>query len=68
MKHNMGSLDKGVRVIVAVVLAIFIATGHITGLAAIILGALAVIFIVTSLIGFCPCYALLHINTGSKTA
>ena len=68
MKHNMGSPDKGVRVIVAVVLAILIATGHLTGLAAIILGAVAVIFIVTSLVGFCPLYALLHFNTGGKTA
>jgi hypothetical protein len=34
-----------------------------SGLAAIILGLIAVIFIVTSLIGYCPVYQLLGIST-----
>ncbi|NOZ04386.1 MAG: DUF2892 domain-containing protein [FCB group bacterium] len=63
MKKNMGTLDRGIRVLLAVVVAILYFAGQISGLAAIILGIVAVIFLVTSAIGFCPLYSLLKLNT-----
>jgi hypothetical protein len=42
-------------------------TGSITGVAAIILGILAFVFILTSLIGFCPLYLPFKISTIKKS-
>lgn len=66
MKKNMGSIDKLVRVLVAVVIAILYFTNQITGIAAIILGVFAVIFLLTSAIGFCPLYLPLKLSTIKK--
>ncbi|OYU79630.1 MAG: hypothetical protein CFE23_13150 [Flavobacterium sp. BFFFF1] len=63
MKKNMGTTDKTIRIIVAVLIAILYFTGVISGTLAIILGIVAVIFVATSLISFCPLYAILNINT-----
>ena len=56
MKKNMGTIDRIIRILLAIVVIILYITGSITGIAAIILGILAFVFIVTSLIGFCPLY------------
>jgi hypothetical protein len=66
MKQNMGSIDKLVRVLVAVVIGILYFTNQITGTAAIILGIFAVIFLLTSAIGFCPLYLPLKLSTMKK--
>ena len=66
MKQNMGSIDKIVRVLVAVAIAILYFTNQITGTAAIILGIFAVIFLLTSAIGFCPLYLPLKLSTIKK--
>ena len=66
MKKNMGTVDRVIRVLLAVVVLILYLTGNITGLAAIILGVIAVIFVVTSIIGFCPLYVPLKISTIGK--
>jgi hypothetical protein len=66
MKQNMGSIDKIVRVLVAVVIGILYFTDQITGTAAIILGIFAVIFLLTSAIGFCPMYLPLKLSTIKK--
>ena len=66
MKQNMGSIDKIVRVLVAVVIGILYFTDQITGTAAIILGIFAVIFLLTSAIGFCPLYSALKLSTIKK--
>ncbi len=63
MKKNMGSLDRLIRTLLAILIVILYFTGQITGLAAVILGVIAVIFLVTSLIGFCPLYVPLKIST-----
>jgi hypothetical protein len=62
----MGSIDKIVRVLVAVVIGILYFTDQITGTAAIILGIFAVVFILTSAIGFCPLYLPLKLSTIKK--
>jgi hypothetical protein len=66
MKHNMGSIDKIVRVLVAVVIGILYFTDQITGTAAIILGIFAIVFLLTSAIGFCPLYLPLKLSTIKK--
>jgi hypothetical protein len=66
MKKNMGTIDKVIRILVAVVFAFLFFTNVITGTLGIILLVLAVVFVLTSLISFCPLYLLLGINTGKK--
>lgn len=66
MKKNMGSFDRTLRILIAIVLAILMLLGQIKGIAAIILGIVAVVFVITGAIGFCPIYPLFKINTAKK--
>jgi len=63
MKKNMGKVDKIIRVIIAVIIAVLYFTNVISGTLGIILMALAGIFILTSLISFCPLYTPFGIKT-----
>lgn len=63
MKKNMGSTDKGIRIIIAVAIALLYYFNVIEGTLAYILIALAAIFLLTSFISFCPLYAAFGINT-----
>ena len=66
MKKNMGTVDRVVRAIFAVVVAILYFFGSISGTAAIILGVLAVIMLFTSITAICPPYGPLGISTLKK--
>lgn len=69
MKKNMGSTDKVVRIIIAAIIAVLYFTNVISGTLGLILLILAVIFVLTSLISFCPLYAPFGISTSkSKSA
>ncbi|MFT3979216.1 MAG: DUF2892 domain-containing protein [Ferruginibacter sp.] len=63
MKKNMGATDKIIRLLVAAVIVILYFTNVISGTLAIILGVLALVFIFTSFLGFCPLYRPFGINT-----
>jgi len=63
MKNNMGTIDRTVRLIAAAIVAGLYFTGQISGTIAIVLGVLALIFLVTSIIGFCPLYVPLKLST-----
>jgi hypothetical protein len=63
MKRNMGNLDRGIRVAAAVIVAALIVSGTVSGVLAIVLGVLAVVFLLTSAISFCPLYAPFGIST-----
>ncbi len=63
MKKNMGYIDRGVRTILAIIVALLYFNGSISGIAAVILVIIAIIFFLTSLIGFCPLYTLFGIKT-----
>jgi hypothetical protein len=63
MKKNMGTIDRTIRTLLAVIVVVLYLTGLISGLAATILGIFAAIFIATSIVGFCPLYTLLKIST-----
>lgn len=67
MKKNMGSIDKGIRISLAVIIAILYFTNQITGAAAIVLGIFAIVFLLTSFIGFCPLYAPFRVSTLKKS-
>jgi len=67
MKKNMGSIDKGIRIFLAAIIAILYFTNQITGVLAIILGIFAIVFLLTSLIGFCPLYAPFKLSTLKKS-
>lgn len=62
----MGSIDKAVRILAAVVIAILYFMGSITGTTAIILLVVAGVFILTSMMSFCPLYAPFGFSTRKK--
>ncbi|MDX1740828.1 MAG: DUF2892 domain-containing protein, partial [Rhodothermales bacterium] len=63
MKKNMGSVDRIARILIAVVIAVLYFTDQITGTAAIILGIIAIVFLLTSLVGSCPAYLPFGLST-----
>lgn len=66
MKANIGLLDRLVRVGLVALVAVLFFTGQLSTAAAVILGALAVVFLATSVVGLCPLYALLGISTRKR--
>ncbi|MFA5298235.1 MAG: DUF2892 domain-containing protein [Lutibacter sp.] len=68
MKKNMGSTDKLIRVILAIAIAVLYYLGKIEGTLAIVLMAIAVILLLTSLVSFCPIYAIFGINSCKRKA
>lgn len=65
MKKNMGSTDRVIRVVLAIVFAVLYFTQTVTGTAGLVMLVLGGIFLATSLISFCPLYTLFGINTCS---
>ncbi|MEM1001539.1 MAG: DUF2892 domain-containing protein [Bacteroidota bacterium] len=63
MKKNMGSLDKGLRVLIAAVIAGLYYFDVITGTLAYVLMGFAIILLLTSFVNFCPLYAPFGIST-----
>ena len=63
MKRNMGNTDRIIRILFAVVVAGLFFTNVIGGVLAIVLGAVAGIFLLTSLVNFCPLYAVFGISS-----
>jgi hypothetical protein len=66
MKKNMGSTDKVIRILVALVIIVLYFTGQVSGTLAIIGLILSGIFILTSFISFCPLYLPFGISTRKK--
>ena len=62
----MGNSDKIIRVIIALVVFGLYFANIITGTLAIVLLVVASIFVLTSLISFCPLYTLFGLNTCKK--
>lgn len=68
MKRNMGIADRVIRIALAAVVAVLYFTNQLTMVAAIILGILAVVFLVTGIVGICPLYLPFGISTKRKSA
>lgn len=63
MKLNMGTIDRVARIAIAVAVGVLYYLGMISGTAALVLGAIAVIFILTGAVGFCPLYKVVNLST-----
>jgi Protein of unknown function (DUF2892) len=63
MTKNMGTTDRVIRTLIAVAIAVLYFTGTLSGTLAIVLGIVAVAFLVTSLIGWCPSYLPFGLST-----
>ncbi|WP_027136746.1 YgaP family membrane protein [Gaetbulibacter saemankumensis] len=66
MKKNMGSADRIIRIIIAAVIGTLYFTEIISGTLGLILVIFAAIFVLTSLVSFCPLYMPFGIKTCSK--
>ena len=68
MKKNMGIADRVIRIVIAVVIAAlyFTKTEPVTGTLGIILLVIGAVFLLTSVISFCPLYTLVGIKTCKK--
>jgi hypothetical protein len=67
MKKNMGTVDKAVRILAAILIIVLYFTNIISGTLAIVLLVVAGTFIATSFISFCPLYLPFGISTRPKT-
>lgn len=66
MKKNMGSIDRVIRILIAFVVTVLYFVNVISGTLAIVLLLFSAVFIITSMISFCPLYLPFGINTGKK--
>jgi hypothetical protein len=63
MKKNMSNTVKSIRILIAIGIALLYYYNMISGTLAIVLMAIAIIFLITSFINFCPLYKIFGINT-----
>lgn len=68
MKKNMGSADRIIRVIAAIIFAVLYFTGTVTGTLGIVLLVLGAVFVLTSVVSFCPLYLPFGLSTCSTNA
>ena len=63
MKKNMGNTDRIIRTLVAIIIGVLYFSGIVQGLVGMVLLVLAVVFAATSLVSFCPLYAIFGLST-----
>ncbi len=68
MTRNMGTADRVVRTVIALAIALLYFTHRISGTLALVLGAIAIAFLLSSLISWCPAYAPFGFSTFRKRA
>jgi hypothetical protein len=66
MQKNVGAPDRMVRIVLALVIGLLVATGQVTGTTAIVLGIVAAVLLATGVMSMCPLYSLLRISTFKK--
>lgn len=66
MQTNMGKADRTIRILIAIAIGVLYYAGMISGTTAIVLGIIAAVLVLTSLIGFCPGYYPFRISTRRK--
>lgn len=67
MKKNMGTFDRIFRTLIAVLIGVLYFMEVISGTVAIVLGILAIVFLLTSLISTCPLYMPFGLSTRKET-
>ena len=65
---NMGIIDRSIRIIAALIFGYLFFSGTVTGALGIILLVLGLIFVLTSLVSFCPLYLPFKFSTIKRTA
>jgi hypothetical protein len=68
MKKNVGSVDKIIRLLLAAILIILFVFNVVSGILGYILLAVAAVFIITSLLGYCPLWDIFGISTNKAKA
>jgi Protein of unknown function (DUF2892) len=63
MKANVGIVDKAIRIVVGILLIMLYLVGVVSGGLGLVLLVLAGIFILTSLISYCPIYWIFKLTT-----
>jgi len=66
MKANIGSLDKVIRIFLAIVFAMLYITKMVEGTVSVILLVVGGVLLLTSIINFCPLYAIMGLNSNKK--
>ncbi|MGZ3846202.1 MAG: YgaP family membrane protein [Flavisolibacter sp.] len=66
MKSNLGTTDKIIRIIIALVIGVLYFTNNISGIIGTILLIVGIILVLTVLINFCPLYFLLGLRSNKK--
>jgi len=62
----MGMTDKIIRTLIAVVMLVLYFTNVVTGTIGIVLIVVSLVFLLTSLVSFCPLYTILGISSKQK--
>ncbi len=68
MQGNMGGFDRILRTIIAIVLGVLYFGKVVTGTLGIVLLVIAIIFLLTSLVGYCPLYSIIGVSTKKPKA
>jgi hypothetical protein len=68
MTKNMGTVDRSIRILIAIALIVLFATGRIASTLAIVLGVIAIAFLVTSAIAWCPSYLPFGVSTRKSSS
>jgi|GEM_PF-313341 len=63
MKLNMGSYDRTIRIVVAIIISALYFSGTISGVFGSVLLVLSGVFLITGFVGFCPLYAPFKFST-----
>ncbi|MBS1777145.1 MAG: DUF2892 domain-containing protein [Bacteroidetes bacterium] len=63
MKKNIGTTDRNIRIVLAIIIGIIIATGKLSSIANVILGVVGIIALITAFVRFCPLYFPFGIST-----
>lgn len=66
MVKNMGKIDRVIRLVLAIAVAVLFLTGQLSGTAAVVLGILALVFVATAAVGTCPLYLPFKISTRKR--
>lgn len=63
MKTNVGTIDRMIRLVLGIIMVVLYFSETITGTLGYVLMAVGIVFVITSMIGFCPLYAIVGLNT-----
>jgi len=63
MKRNLSNIDRIARVVLAAVFAYLYFGGIMPGTIGLVLFVLGIVFVLTSIVSFCPIYAMFKFST-----